>query len=170
MNGRRALLFALAVALLLAGCGGGGGSTDSTGGGSVETVTGPDVPPSKAEFVKRGNEICSGINKAIAARVQDFADKNELSADSGASKEQAEELITEIVVPALSKQIEEFREIGAPDALAKEVDSYLKTSEEAVELAEDDPSKLTSPTSESPFVRVSREAAALGLQACVTGI
>ncbi len=146
-------LVALAgLAMFAAGC---GGSDDGTTTASL----------TKAEFVKQGNAICQAGNEEINSEVESFAEENGLSGNDQPTAEQLEELATDILIPSVSKQVGEVRDLGAPSAVEQEVDAFLDHAEKVVEEVEADPTLITEAKT-SPFESVNKEAAALGLNVC----
>jgi hypothetical protein len=153
LNRSIALLGALAgLALLATGC---GGSDDGTTTASL----------TKAEFVKQGNAICQAGNEEINSEVESFAEENGLSGNDQPTAEQLEELATDILIPSVSKQVGEVRDLGAPSGAEQEADRFLNHAEKVVEEVEADPTLVTE-VKTSPFESVNKEAAALGLTVC----
>ncbi len=131
MNRRLALLAALAASAMLAiGC----GSSDDNGT-ATDSLT-------KAEFVKQGNAICKAGNEEVSTEVQSFAEDNGLSGNDQPTEEQLDELASDILIPAIGKQVGEVRDLGAPSGEEGKVDKFLDNAEATVEEVEDDPSLM----------------------------
>jgi hypothetical protein len=113
----RAGLLLLVIAGFAAGC----GDDDS----SADTVTTSSL--TKAEFVKRANEICSRERQKVL--------------DSSVPTES--KLIEEVALPAIQSSIDEVRSLGAPPGDAAEVEAVLVAMQQDVDAGEkQDPSSF----------------------------
>jgi hypothetical protein len=123
----------LAVVLvgLVAGCGGGDETTDAT---TDETVT-----LTKAEFIKQGDAICKSAGEQSEKKAEEFAEENGFKLE-GASEEQLEEAIAEVLVSTLRKQAEGLDALGAPEGDEEQVEAIIVSLEGATDEVEDDPS------------------------------
>lgn len=149
------LLLALAAtAAVVAGCG-------SSSSETTETT----ASISKAEFVKQGNAICMAGNKETNAGFEKFAKENNLN-HKKPSNAQFEELSETVLIPSVSKQISEVRELGTPEGEEAEVEEFLTHAEEALEELKADPSLVAKEGKEEPFYTVNKEAAKIGLTSC----
>jgi len=146
---------ALAVALVIAGC----GSSDS----SSTTAS-----LSKAEFVKQGNAICKAGNKEIEEGFEEFTKENNLSKTKPPSKAIQEEAAETILIPAINNQVEEIRALGTPEGDEGEVDEILTDAEEAVEEGEEDPTSLLG-AEPAKFKELNKESREYGLTVCGEG-
>lgn len=147
-----ALLAALAaLALIVAGCGGGSDSTESTSA------------LSKAEFVKQGNAICAKGNKEINEGFEEFVKENGLSKTKAPSKAVQEEAVETVLIPKISKELENIRALGPPD---KEAEAVLDAAEEALEKGEEDPIQFLKEESAGPFAKANKLAREYGLTKC----
>jgi hypothetical protein len=151
-----ALLAAVAAIALVAGCGGGDDSTDSTE--STSSLT-------KAQFLKQGNAICEKGNDEVEEGVVDFLEENNLSGSKAPTKAQLTQAAEEILIPSVSKQLDELRDLGAPSGEEEEVDKILSAAEKALEEGEEDPASLAA-ESTGPFVEVNKMATDYGLVRC----
>jgi hypothetical protein len=145
------LVGAMAIALIVAGC---GSSSDET-----------TASISKAEFTKQGNAICKAGNEEINEGFGSFAKENSLN-HKEPSEAQFEELAETVLIPSVSRQIKEVRALGAPEGEEGEVDEFLTNAEGALEEIEGEPSLISAEGKEEPFYTVNKEAATLGLTAC----
>src|SRR4051812_38786011 len=99
--GRRSLAIlvaAVALAIVIAGCG---------GGSSDEGLT-------KAEFIKKGNAICEEVNKEFAAEYRAFLDSIGVKPGKYANDAQAHEVAEEVYLPSVERRIEELRGLNPP--------------------------------------------------------
>ncbi len=150
-----ALLAALcAVAIVAAGC----GSSDDSTTDSTESLT-------KVEFLKQGNAICTEGNETIDAGFEELAEEKNLDENSRPPQSVLDEAAETILIPSVTKQIEELRALGTPEGDEGELDQLLTAAEAAIEEGEEDPSSMSSENS-NPFEAVNKEAAAYGLTAC----
>jgi hypothetical protein len=145
------LVGAVAIALIVAGC---GSSSDET-----------TASISKAEFTKQGNAICKAGNKEINEGFESFAKESNLN-HKEPSEAQFEELAETVLIPSVSRQVKEVRALGAPEGEEGEVDEFLTNAEEALKEIEGEPSLISAEGKEEPFYTVNKEAATLGLTAC----
>src|SRR6185436_8133637 len=86
----------LALAGIAAGCGGGDDGDSLT----------------KAEFVDQASKICKDINKETQKNLEAAAKTQE---GVPPSKNGEEQLVNNIVIPALQKQKDELKELGSPE-------------------------------------------------------
>jgi hypothetical protein len=142
----------LAVALFAAGC---GSSSDTT---STEALT-------KAQFLKQGNAICAAGNKEINAGFEQFSKENEFSKKNQPTKADFEEGAEEIVIPSVRKQIDELKELEAPEGEEEKNEALFENAEAQLEKGEEDTSLLTDENNDL-FASVNKEAKALGLGSC----
>jgi hypothetical protein len=140
-----------ALVLLIAGCGGGGGDT-------TEALT-------KAEFIKQGDAICKKGNAASEAEVEKFAKENGFELEKP-SKSQAEEVVTEVLVPNLQRQAEELDALGAPKGDEAKVDALIASLEEATAEFEKEPASFFKETALAKPIRLEN---AYGFKVCGGG-
>jgi hypothetical protein len=149
----------LAIAVVGAGC---GSSSDSTSGGdesSASTLT-------KPEFIKAADAICKESNESLEGEVEEFAEENGFEAEE-ATKPQQEELISEIVAPAIGEQAAGISELGAPSGEEEAVEEIVEAVETGAEEGEENPSSfLVENGSEGPFAEANELANEFGLKVC----
>ena len=90
------LTCAFAVGLIAAGC---GDDDDGGGGGGGEAL-------SKEDFLAQGNQICQMGNEKIEAAFGDIQ----------ANPDQAEQIVTDQMVPAIQGQIDGISDLTPPEA------------------------------------------------------
>ena len=139
----------LLVVLLVAGCGGG----DDSSGESI----------SKEEFIAKADAICKQGNERMEAgfakRLKGVKSLNKLK------KGEYEQLISEVMVPSLEKEIEELRALGVPEGDEERVEAMLAALEEGQETAERNPAAVNA-SSDAVFGIASRLASEYGLEVC----
>jgi hypothetical protein len=152
-----AMLFGvLAIAVIAAGCG------SSSSEESTSSLT-------KAEFIKRGDAICAKANKENEAEFEEFAKEHNLSKNKEPSEAVQEEVATTVLLPSVSKQLEDIRALGAPSGEEEQVDEILETVEGEVEEGEEEPSSLLGAEEEeevSPFAEGNKMAREYGFKVC----
>ena len=123
MNRFLALIAAVAaLAVVFAGC-----------GDSDESTTDSGASLTKAEFIKQGNALCAVGNKKIENGFGKFAKENNLSQNQEPSKVELRGASEDILIPAVSNQIDELRALGTPEGDEGEVDELLTNAEEVLE-------------------------------------
>lgn len=158
------LVGALAIVVLIAGCGGSdSGDSDSTAADAGGNA-GNDAPAlSKAEFIKQGDEICTETVTTFSQGIKDFMSENGLDESEEPSQEAQEELAAEVLLPAYQTQAEELAALGAPEGEEEAVEGIVTGFEEAIADAEGD---LGGAIEEDPFADVKAEAADFGFKVC----
>jgi hypothetical protein len=122
-----------ALAFAVAGCGGDDDGGETTGGGEV-TLT-------KVEFIKQGDQICEKAEARSEEEAEAFAEESDFDLENP-QKEQLEEAVAEVLVPALSEQAEELRELGVPEGDEEQVEEILTSLEDAAAGVEEDPGSV----------------------------
>lgn len=116
------LISVLALAGIAAGCGGGDD-------GESNSLT-------KAEFVKQASQICDEIDKETQKNLEAAARSQE---GVPPSKNTEEQLVNNIVIPALQKQSEQLGELGAPEGDEEEIDAIIGALDDVAADAEANP-------------------------------
>ena len=155
-----ALFGVLAIAIVAAGCGSGGDST--TGGGdsseSASSLT-------KAEFIKQADAICAKGNEAVSAEAEEFAEENEIDTEKPTTAQQ-EEVVSDVVAPAIREQAEKIDELGAPSGEEDEVAEIVAAVESGADEAEASPDSIVEGKGGGPFEEANELADAYGLKVC----
>jgi hypothetical protein len=155
LNKRLFALFAclIPIALIGAGCGS-SSNTEST----ATALT-------KAEFLKQGNAICANGNKEINEGFEAFFKKSNLKKNEQPSKAQKEEAAETILIPAITKDVESIRALGAPEGEEEQVEEILDAAEEAIEKLESEPAAAIEESNQA-FVKVNKLSREYGLTVC----
>ena len=133
-----ALFGVLALALVGAGCGSSSGDSSSSGGtGSSESSS----ALTKAEFIKAADAVCKKGNETITTEAEEFAEENEIDTEKATTKEQ-EEVVSEVVAPAILAQAEGISELSTPSGEEEAVEEIVEAVESGAEEAEEDPGAL----------------------------
>jgi hypothetical protein len=157
---------ALAAALIAAGC----GDDDETTTASVATTTSTGATGAtgatgealtKAEFIKQADEICASGDKTIDEAFKDLG-------SGQPSDQEAEQVITDTVVPEVQGEIDGIRALTPPEGDEDEVTAILDAAQSAVDQAKEDPSLLTQ-QGEDPFQEANQLAKEYGLKVCGQG-
>jgi hypothetical protein len=142
----------VAIAMISGGCGSEGDSA------TTASLT-------KAEFIEKADAICSKTGERYKAKVAVFAKKHGLNDYEQPTKAQREEVMTAVILPALSAEAEDLDRLGAPEGDEEEVEAIVEGIEGAVERAEDEPGSVFEKGSGS-FKKVNKLARAYGLEIC----
>jgi hypothetical protein len=144
-----------AIAMIVGGCGGGDDTTEGTASAGLR----------KAQFVKQGNAICAKASKELNGEVQKFFKENGVAENERPTSAELTEVAEELVTPIIGQEIEEIRELGAPDGEEKQVDKILSAAEEGVEKGEKNPDSLLEENG-GPFAKANELAIDYGLNVC----
>lgn len=146
------LVAALAAGSLLAACGG----DDDDGGG--------EQPLSKAEYIKQGDAICAAGDREIEQGAEEaFGD---LERGQQPSARAIGEFGQETVLPSLQKQIDQLRELPAPEGDQDEVNAIYDAADEGIrELREGKPEDFVE-KGDAAFEEANRLAGEYGFQNC----
>ncbi len=144
-------LGAVALVLLVVGCGSGG---DSSSGETASTST-----LTKAQFLKLGNAICAKSNDEINAVYGKYAGKL-----PGEAK--MNQVAQEIVPPVRKKVIRRLRALDPPAGEEKHVEKILAAIEEGIEKGEEDAASLRAAGPEYAFWRAYHMEIDYGLVKC----
>ncbi|MGH2840394.1 MAG: hypothetical protein ACRDKY_06175 [Solirubrobacteraceae bacterium] len=134
----RVLPFALALAVLAAGC-------DYEGA-------------SKNSFVDDGNAICKETGATVIPTLQ------ELEAEGLPSSGEVRGFVGDVVVPALSKRVNRLRQLEPPSDDRKTIDALITATQKGIGEVRSDPMQIIDG---SPFLDANIEAESYGLDACV---
>jgi hypothetical protein len=145
-----ALLAVLTLAVFAAGCG--------NGDDSAASIT-------KSEFLAQGNAICKQGNQEIDSDFEAFAKENDLQQNDGLTDAQATEASEEILIPNVQDQVDQIRELGAPDGQEAQVDAILAAAQKGIDDLEADPTLLAQ-NGADPFAEANKLAKDYGLAAC----
>jgi hypothetical protein len=140
VGNRLIALAALALAIVLAGAGCGGGSGD--GDATAESVAAGSL--SKAEFIEKGDEICTKAGEQSQSEFADFVKENNITAKKGPSEAQFGEVGETILIPLLQQQLDELRALGAPKGDEAEIKALLEAIEASLEEVEKEPAVASS--------------------------
>jgi hypothetical protein len=151
--------------IFLAGAGaitGGCGEDDSAGSETIETSS-----LTKAQFVKRADEICSkGTEKALE-KILAYVEENESSSKS--EPELVAEAIHVTVLPQLEDQFDEIEGLGAPKGDEQEVEALLAAMRSAIAVIEKR-RELSLQTNIAPdFRHAGRLSRQYGIEGCAYG-
>ncbi len=148
---------AIALAAAVVGCGGGDDSTDS----SAAALT-------KAEFIKQADKVCKEGEESLEAEGEEFAEENDIDIENP-TDEQKEEVVVEVVGPALHKQGEELAALGAPEGEEEAVEAIVDALEGGADEIESDPAILIEGKDNPPLEEASDLAGEYGLTECGEG-
>jgi hypothetical protein len=151
-----ALLGALVVALLAAGCGGGGDDSSGDGTESGSSLT-------KAEFIKQGDEICSKSFAVVEEEANEFAEEHNIDTEKPTEAQQ-EEVIEQVFGPAIKRQSEEIADLGPPRGEEEAVEDIVEAVGRGADEIEEDPAALLE--GKNPLAEAGKLAQAFGFKTC----
>jgi hypothetical protein len=144
------LLAALALAAVGAGCGSSSKSKSST--------------ISKADFLRKGNAVCSNGTKEInAAGSKIFVSKKKKP-----TRQQVLKFAKTVLLPSVESQVNGIRALGAPKGDEGKVKAILAAADQGIAKSKQDPVSLTK-RGPGPFKKANTLAKAYGLKACGGG-
>ncbi|HEX5930109.1 MAG TPA: hypothetical protein VFY48_12040 [Solirubrobacterales bacterium] len=139
------MISVLALAGVAAGCGGGDDSDSLT----------------KAEFVKQASDVCLKVNKETQKNLEAAVQAQE---GVPPSKQSEEQLVNNIVIPALEKQSEKLKELGAPEGDEDQIAAITDELDKVAKEAEENPVGVASQS--DPFLKVDQMMKDYELEAC----
>lgn len=119
-------------------------------------------PLSQSEFEEQGNAICEEGNDEIDAEADDFF--ADVPSGEDPSEEDLSGFANDVLVPNVQGQIDDLRDLDAPEDIQDDLDATLDEGEEILDEISDDPSILFS--DEDPFEDVNAQLTDLGLTSC----
>jgi hypothetical protein len=157
------LLLAAMAALLVGGCGGSDNSEAGASGGEITVETGS---LSKAQFIKRADEMCRKDRAQAVREFQAFMSETGQSTQLSPQEEKARlgEVVDTILVPIYEKLIDQLAALGAPEGGEQEVAGFLGAVRRVLDRLEGDPTLLNSLN--NPFTPASERARKYGLTGC----
>ena len=122
----------------------------------------------KGEFLKQGNAICAKGNDEINRRFERYSRKH-LTGDGPIPSEHSyAKASARIVLPLVTNEVEEIRELGTPDGDGGRVEKILRAFEKGVEAGERDPT-LIAGQGPYAFTEAHERAIDYGLVSCALG-
>jgi hypothetical protein len=158
-----------ALALAVAGCG--GGSDEADGKDAASTGSTDAAAPSKAEFIRQVDAICTRGKKQVETEFASYLKKNKIKeiGEKGESPADAESheiaVIETIAIPELQEQIEELKALQPPSDDEDEVEAFLDATEEGLSKGEEEPQALFS-TTKKLFAKSDKLAQSYGFKVC----
>jgi len=149
----RGCWLAVAVLLLLVGCG------DS---GSDDQTSQPAL--SKKQFVHRADAYCTRGYKAQAREMEKYAQAHGIS--SSPDQAEREEMNTTVVLDFVREKIEFFKSMPAPEGDEAEIRQIIESMEAGLALSEEEPTALAKPYDPEPFTETRHLTAAYGPFVC----
>jgi hypothetical protein len=152
------LAAALSAALLFAtGCGSSGSDEVTVQAGSL----------SKAEFIRKADEICKAARTEFLAKFTGLV-KAHQSVANGDDVQKKEELIAELVdtilTPNIEGQVVKISKLGAPSGYAPEATTFLNALQERLDKAKEDPAGISATS--FPFKKAEDTARRVGMYGC----
>lgn len=117
---------ALVLSFVFAGCGGG---DDEDQPSSI----------SKAQYVKRADDICAATEKQQRKLLTNFQQENK---NAKGGPQLTEEMITSAAIPPLEDQAKELAELPSPSKDAAKAEAYVEAVEKAIKDIKKEPGTL----------------------------
>jgi hypothetical protein len=149
------IISCLVVVLVVAsGCGssGDGGTTSSS--------------LSKAEFIKKGDKLCTRVENERGKAISAFYDQEEASSVQELGVKGQEKMILNVALPPVKKLGGELEALGVPEGDEEEVEAIFDALDESVAQVEQSPVSVVS-ASESPFQEPKELAGKYGFKVCL---
>lgn len=140
---------ALALCLVVAGCGNADDEEEPT---SI----------SKVQYVKRADEICAKTETKQQKLVEQFGKEKQNA--NGASQKVIEETIVFAAIPPMSQQIEELAALPAPEKEAAKAQEYIDALRKGLETVKEEPGTLLAEP--GAFTKAEEIAQSFGFQTC----
>lgn len=158
-------ILALAAVVALGGCG--GSDSGSSSQSDDVALAGSTGPPTKAEFIKRAEEICRKADRREYFQASAYREKHEKELNKLSPVAAEEKLIRHIVLPSVTRQAEEIEALGAPKGDERKVAAIIAAIEAGVRKAEKDPYSIEfEGPGEYPFTEVAYLTGKYGLGEC----
>lgn len=162
------VLFLVALALVITGCGGGSDDETSSAGGDTSLAkSNNEVAPDKAEFVKQAEAICNKSNTERFNEAVKYRKKYAKELDTMSPIPREEKIISAVVLPSVQKEAEELGELVPPKGDEKKIAEIVSLVEKGVKEAEKDPYSISFEVpSEYPFREAGLKIRAYGINDC----
>lgn len=143
----------LGVVAVLAGCGGG----SSTSNGSEASLT-------KAQFVKKGDQICERNYTRREQVLAGYLAKAEKEGQLPLAKQ--EEVLVDQIMPIFREESEQLNELGLPTSETQKAEEILKGLEAAIAAVESEPDVALTKGTRVQFAAVENLAHSYGFEFC----
>ena len=147
-----ALLLTCAVAGFAIGC---GDDDDNGNGGGGESL-------SKAEYIKRGDQICREGDREIQREGRSrFGDLQERP-----SRDELVGFIEDVVIPNIEGQISDLRDLPPPEGDEDTVNAIYDRADESIEAVKENPEGAVAEGADNPFAEANKLGRDYGFKAC----
>ena len=138
------------------------------GCGSKEEGDAPS--PSRAQVIKRANDICEQMEAQQLKEFAKYAKAHpEVKKELEAGKTQHEqELVEAVGLPPIESAVEEIKALGAPSGDEAKVEAVVSEIEAGIETAKDEPEVFFSSVKDNPFTHANQLAADYGFTRCTS--
>jgi hypothetical protein len=159
------LLLALsALALFVAGCGGSDDEATGSAGGETSIESGP---PSKAEFTKEMEAVCTKSKATRYREAEAYRRKHEKELEAYEPIPREERIIRAIVLPSVLKEAKDLAALEPPAGEEKKIEVMIAEIEAGVKKAKKNPYSISLEVpSEYPFRKLGLKMRAYGNIAC----
>jgi hypothetical protein len=139
----------LTLCLAVAGCGG-----DSDSESQPTTL-------SKAQYIKRADEICKKTEKRQRKLLTQYSIKNNGTPET---PQTTEKVISYAALPPVQEEIDELKKLPAPEEEAAKAKAYIESLEKGLEAAEREPGTLLAEP--GAFSKAEEASRAFGFKTC----
>lgn len=155
------LLFVVTLAgvVAIAGCG--------SEGESSSQATASSGPLTKAEFIKRADEICREADKGVYFRAAGYRESHEKELNKLPPIPREERMIRIFVLPSIKNQIEGIEALEAPKGDEKEIEQIINEMKAGLKAGEKEPYSVSYEVpGEYPFNELAELGDEYGFQEC----
>jgi hypothetical protein len=156
------VIMALAISLVLAGCGGSSSTAAGNGGGTSSRAT-----ITKAALIKKGDAICRRTDVAQKERLATYEKKH--GGKPLVSPSAQEKSLAYAALPPIATEIEAIAALGAPEGEVASVDAIVSGWRGALKQLEQKSSLLLG-TTEGPFTAPDKLAGEFGFKDCAKAL
>lgn len=160
-----AMLTATAIAAIAAGCGGGSSSSTTTATSTAAGSSGAST--AEAQFLKQANGICARARATLLAKVGQYLEKH--SGNGQSEDERLADAYRVVLLPSIETQIAEIRSLGIPAGDEEQIESFLTTLQQRIDVARKVPEVSSRFSIDRIFKPAGELARAYGLDVCGYG-
>ena len=121
---------------------------------------------SKAEFIRKGDKLCTKVETERGKAISAFYDKEEAKSVQELGPKGQEKMILDVALPPVKKLAGELEELGIPEDDSEQVEAMLDALRSAVSEVESNPVSVLA-SSETPFQEAKELAGEYGFKVCL---
>ena len=153
-----------AITMLIAGLGAGCGADDKADTSATATSDAPTGPLTKAQFIERGDAICT----TAADKIDADGAKLQTAVGKGRKLNQAQlvSFLTRSTVPAYERMVIDLRKLTPPKSDEETIDGFIAAVSGATDAVKASPQTYAKLTTKNPFAEANTRAKAYGFKVC----